>query len=180
MTLNPFFSLSANVPFHNSYNAASPGAAYAAAGLASYGGITYWFSPYRLSDQEADDEIVFAHDPVTLLDQSITSIQDDVRRHCALYINFTGFNVSTSNQYLVVLGLSGFQGSPLGGNTGLPTAQIFVNMSLVRTEELDGQEQIAVLMDCPGNAIPTIVLVRMASANTWARMHFKGVQGYVL
>ena len=170
--LTPFFSFSASSPLAYTYDAANPSAAWAYGYLYSYGGLTGPYPPYRLGDQSANDEILVGYDPVDPTDQTITNTLTDVWGRSCIQIQFAGVNVSTENQYLLLFALRGLSGSP--------TAQFFVNGTLVDTEALAGDEHVAVLLDCPGPNIYTTVYVRLASASYWARMGFKGMDCYLL
>ena len=170
--LQPFFTLSPSSPQDNTYNAANATAPYGLGQLYCFGIYTGYTTPKRFSDQYAANEVILGYDPVALTDQAISDVPNDVYRRPSLRIDFRGYNVNTGNQYLLLLALRRVQGTP--------TAQIFVNTSLVDTEELSGDEQMAVLLDCPGDGIATTVYVRLASHYYWSQMAFKGVDCYLL
>lgn len=170
--LQPFFSLTPLDPYHHTYGMGDPQAPYAQASLYSYGGYTSASHSYWLSDQHSSDEIILSDDPVELADQAIGSVPDDLYRRCTIRLCFTGWNVSTKNQYLLLLALRGIRQSP--------TAQFFVGTDFVRAEELSGDETVAILLDCPGPNRTTEIYVRLASPVQWATMGFKGVDCYLL
>ena len=171
MSLNPFFSLTPNNPYVHTYDAANPNVPYASGYLYSYGGHSARFSPYRLPDQSTNDEIIVGTDPVAPGDQTINSVSDDFYRRCTIYAFFYGNNVATDNQYLLLAQLNGLSAA---------TAQFFVGTELVREEAISGEEQVAVLMDVPGNGVAVYFYIRLASTYHYARMGFKGLDCYLL
>ena len=56
---------------------------------------------------------------------------------------------------------------------GSPTAQFFVGTELVRSEEVNGKEQVALLLDAPGDNIPVYVFVRFASISPYEALGFQ-------
>jgi hypothetical protein len=172
MTLQPFFSLTPLNPYDYTYNAAQPNAPYASAHLSSYGGVSFHYAPYRLPDQHSSDEILLGYDPVDLTDQTISNFVTDGYRRNTLRFYLYGYNVSTENQYLLLFSLR-YRG-------GTPSVQFFVGTELVRIEELDGEEQVAILMDVPGNGVGTAVFVRLASSDYYSMFGFKGMDCYLL
>ena len=174
MAVNPFFSLTPTNPYVLTYDGANPTNPYASATLYTYGGITLGNSPsFRLSTQAANDEIFLGFNPVNpTQDLTITDIVNDVyNRSCAQFY-FTGVNVSTENQYLLLFSLRAVYGSP--------TAQFFVGTDLVSTEALNGEEQVAVLLDCPGNNVWMSVYVRVAGPTYYTSMAIKGMDCFLL
>ena len=172
MALESFFSLTPLQPRVSTYDAANPDGPYAFASLYTYGGYMRASSPNRIGDQSNNDEIIVGWNPVALTEQTIGDVVDDVYRRCAIRVYLNVSNVSTKNQLLLLFGLRDI--------TGVPSAQFFVNTDWVRTEELAGEEQVAMLMDCPASNFWTQVYVRLASPNYYASMGFKGVEGYLL
>ena len=172
MALESFFSLTPLQPYVSTYDAANPNAPHAAAYLTTYGGFTYGYGPYSIRNQSRQDEIILGFDPVALTDQTIGNLADDVYRRCVIRVYFNVSNVSTKNQLMLLLALR--------GNGGNPSAQFFVGADLMRTEELAGEEQVAILMDCSGSNFSSTVYVRLASPIYWARMGFQGVECYLL
>ena len=172
MSLDPFFSLTPNNPLANTYDAANPNAPWAYGYFYSFGGFSYGgFSPYRLQDQSANDEIIVGYDPVAPGDGTINSISDDFYRRCTIYAYFYGTNVATDNQYLLLAQLNGLYQA---------TAQFFVGTELVREEAISGEEQVAVLMDVPGSGVLVNFYIRLASTSSYASMGFKGLDCYLL
>jgi len=171
MSLNPFFSLTPNNPYANTYDAANPNAPYAYGILHAWGGNSSPHSPYRLPDQLANDEIIVGYDPVAPGDGTINSAVDDLYRRCTIYAYFYGNNVATDNQYLLLAQLNGLSAA---------TAQFFVGTELVREEAISGEEQVAVLIDVPGSGVGVSFFIRLASATYYARMGFKGLDCYLL
>ncbi len=172
MALQPFFSLTPSRPQAFTYDSANPSAPYASGYLASFGGFTSFASPYRLGDQNTNDEIIVGYDPVDLADQTIGSLINDLRRRCTIQVYFVGYNVTTANQYLLLFALRRVWGSV--------SAQFFVGADLVRTEQLSGDEQVAILMDTPGSGVTVHVYVRLASPDFFAIMGFQGMDCYLL
>ena len=104
-------------------------------------------------------------------DVTITT-PDDWRSHSYIRVKFYGYNVSTENQYLLLYSLRRV--------TQAITAQFFVGNNLVDTREIVGDEQVAILLDCPGEGSQADLIVRLASDTTWAAMGFKGVDCFLL
>lgn len=171
MALQPLFSLTPRSPRAYTYNPAAPDAPYGAGSLYSFGGFTD-SGTRTLSDQFNNDEILLGFDPVDPGDQTLASRVDDLFRHCGIYIAFWGANVSTDNQYLLLLAFRRAQ--------GIPTAQFFVGSDMVRTEELSGDETVGILLDTPGSGIHTAIYVRLASPSYATVMGFKGMDCYLL
>ena len=105
MTLQPFFSLSPLDPYAYTYDAANPNAPYAHALQYSFGGMTLYTYPHRLDDQYNNEELILGYDPVDPAEQTIGDLVADVYRRSALRIYFTGNNVSTENQYLLLFSI---------------------------------------------------------------------------
>ncbi len=172
MALQTFFSLTPKSPRVNSYNSANPTAPYVNAYLYSYGGITFSSGYWTLAGQYNNDEIIVGYDPVGLNEQTISNTINDIYRRCVIRIYFYGKNVSTENDYMLLFALRG-----IGGN---PNAQFFIGSDLVRTEPLTADEQVPILIPCPGDGIGIKVYIRLASDSYYARMGFKGVDCYLL
>lgn len=175
MDLHPLFSLRPLAPLAFTYDPANPNAPWALAFFETYGGFTNMFPLLggTLTDQYNRDEIALGDDPVELKDDEIPSLPH-LRRHCSLWTYFIGKNVSKDNQYLLLFSLRRIYGSAW--------VQIFVGLEFVRREKLEGEEQIAILLDSPGDGIPVTVGVRLATDMTSAHvgMSFKGMQCYLL
>ena len=171
MSLNPLFSLTPNNPYANTYDAANPNAPYGIGFLSSYGGYSHYYIPDRLQDQSANDEILLGYNPVAPGDGTITSYWDDLYGRCTIYAGFAGHNVATDNQYLLLAQLNGLYEA---------TAQFFVGTELVREEAISGEEQVAVLIDVPGDGEFLNFYIRLASAYPYAQMGFKGLDCYLL
>jgi len=175
MDLHPLFSLRPLAPLAFTYDPANPNAPWALAFFETYGGITNMFPLLgsALTDQYNRDEIALGDDPVELKYDEIYSL-DHLRRHCSIWGFFIGMNVSKDNQYLLLFSLRRIYGSAW--------AQIFAGLELVRKEKLSGQEQIAILLDSPGDGIPLTVGVRLATDKNSAHvaMGFNGMQCYLL
>lgn len=174
MTLQPLFSLTPLNPRVYTYDPAHPDAPYALARLTSFGGITSSFNPYRLENQFSNNALILGGDPVDPAEQTISDLSADFYRRCTLRFYFYARNVTTENQYLLLFSLRSYL-SP-----GTPGAQFFVGTDLVRSEEVSGQEQVAILLDVPGDGIPVYVYVRLASASPSALLGFQGMDCYLL
>jgi hypothetical protein len=174
MTLQPFFSLTPLNPRIYTYSAAQPDAPYASAYLVSYGGVSCYYSPCRLTDQYSNDELVLGFDPVDPADQTIVNFYTAFYSRNAIRFYFRGTNVSTENQYLLLFSLRGLYRTPI--------VQFFVGTTLVRSEELklSGYEQVAILMDVPGNDVAAHVNLRLASSEEYSMFAFKGMDCYLL
>lgn len=176
MSLEPFFSLSPLSPYAYTYDAANSNNPYAFAELITFGGFTLSYTPRRLADQHSNDQILLEYDPVPQTDQSIASYVDDFYRHCTARVLFRGTNVSTANQYLLVFRLA--------RDFGAPIAQFFVGTQFVRAEALTASpyDDIAILLDTPGDDVWVTTFVRLAVAGAGAShgFFFKGVDCYLL
>lgn len=172
MTLQPFASLTPLNPYTYTYDASQPNAPYVSALLDSYGGMSSHYAPYRLTDQHSSDELLLGYDPVDPADQTIGNFFTDFYRRNTIRIYFRGYNVSTENQYLLLFSLRSLYGTPI--------AQFFIGTELIRSEELSGDEQVAILMDVPGDGVATSVYVRLASSAMNSIFGFKGMDCYLL
>jgi hypothetical protein len=176
MSLDPFFSITPLSPEKYTYNPANADAPYAYANLITWGGFTM-YGERSLANQANQDRILLAYDPVPDTDQTITTFNADVYRRCAARIYFRGINVSTLNQYLLMF--------RLGRQMGSPTAQFFVGTQFVRAEALTQEpyDDVAILLDTPGDNIAVYVTVRLAAPALSHAAHgfyFMGVDGYLL
>lgn len=176
MSLEPFFSLSPVSPLAQTYDAGNPSAPYAYAILATDGGVTSCYAPNKLTDQQMNNQILLAYDPVPEAEQSISDYNSDILRHCVVEVPFTGYNVSTLNQYLLVFRLARAFGSPI--------AQFFVGPNLVRDEALTQSpyDDIAILLDTPGDNVWVNMFVRLATpdGSNYHGFFVKGVDCYLL
>ncbi len=174
MALNSFFSLSAVNPFVYTYNPANPNDPYVHAYLYSYGGHTRSYFPYRLPNQVNDDQIIVGYDAVDLADENdITNYADEIRKRCVIQTFFRGRNVTTAQQYLLV-----FKFHKLVDNTAV---QFFIGTDWVRTEPLNNtDDQVALLIDVPGNNMWVYVYARLAADYPARSMGFKGVECYLI
>lgn len=174
MALDTLFSLSALNPLVNGYDPANPNDPYANAYLFSYGGNTRHVSRYTLQNQANDDQIVIGVDPVSLGDEDdIASFDAQIYRRCAIQVVFYGYNVTSAQQYLLIFGLR-----TLDGGT---SAQFFVGTDWVRTEPLSAtDEQVALLIDVPGNDVAVHLFVRLAAASAYSAMGFRGMDCYLI
>ena len=174
MSLDPFFSLSPLSPRAYTYDAANPSGPYANAYTRTFGGYTDYSSPYSLEAQHTSDELFLYSDPVLSTDQTIASLADDLYRRCALRFQFIGTNVSTSNQYLLVFRLKGY-------SSGI--AQFFIGSDFLKAQTLTGSyDDIAILLDVPGDNTWVYVNVRLAGVGTpyYRGLFYKGVDCYLL
>lgn len=174
-TLQTFFSLTPLSPWVYTYDAANPDAPYSTAYLYTGGGVTYpqgYGLDLRFVDQYNNDEIIVGWDAVPLDNQELYAGGDSPYHHSMIRLTFTGRNVSTQNQYLLIFGFRGIANNP--------SAQFFIGADLVDTVELTGNEQHAILLDCLGNGSTVDIYVRLASPSIWALMGFKGVDCYLL
>ena len=172
MTIQPLISVAPQKPSDNSYDPANPSAPYGVGYLYSWGGHSSYADPWRIGDQFNNNEIIVGEDAVPLDNQDLYAGGDHPWRRCTIRFVFSGFNVTTENQYLLLFDMRGIWGDP--------TAQFFVGTDLVSKELLTGNEQHAILLDCPGAATYVYVHVRLASPNSWAAMGFKGVDCHLL
>ena len=176
MSLDPFCSLSPNGPSASTYDPANPSAPYANAILYSYGGGTRSYGPLTLPSQHANNQLLIAFDPVADTDQTVTNWQTGFDRRSAVYARFKGNNLNTNNQYLLIFRLAKAFGSPI--------AQFFIGSDFVRAEPLTASphDDIAILLDVPGNHQYVYTIVRLAASgsNYYHGFFFKGVDCYLL
>ena len=172
MPITPFFSLSGMSPFDYQVNPGSPGEPYVRAWLYTGGGAT---DPglQNLWNQHWTNEIIIGGANVPTSDVTITT-PDDWRSHSYIRVRFQGRNVSTENQYLLLYSLRRVN------QTIDATAQFFVGNNLVDTQEIVGDEQVAILIDCPGDGALINLFVRLASDSSVGTMGFGGVDCFLL
>jgi hypothetical protein len=174
MAIKPFFSLSAVKPSETTYDPANTNDPYAHAYLKSYGGVTRYYTPYRRQDQVNDDQIIIANDAVDLADENdINNYTNDLYKRCVIYTFFSGVNVTTAQQYLLI-----FEFHKLYDNTAV---QFFVGTDWVRTEPLNNtDDQVALLIDVPGNNMWVSVYARLAADHNRKSMGFRGVECFLI
>jgi len=172
MDLQPLFSLRPLSPLALTYDPAIPTAAWALAFFESSGGITHVLplAGVTLGDQNNRDEIALGDNPMKVQDQDLFAFP----RYCLIWVYFIGKNVSKNNQYLLLFALRRIYGSPW--------AQIFIGTDFLTKVKINGDEQVAILLDSPGDGIPITLAVRLATdkASYHAGMGFKGMQCYLL
>ena len=171
MTLQPFFSVNPLQPIDHTYNPAQPNSPWAVGRFHSYGGTTKQYSPYRLTDQHNNNELILGYAPANSGNRTV-SVPEDVYRFSAMKLVFYGENVRSDNQYLLLFSIRHL--------SGLTYAQFYVGNKLVRVEEVDGEEQVAIVMDVPGDGAIVYVLMRMESPSLYSAICFKGVTCYLL
>jgi hypothetical protein len=172
MALEPFFSLTPLNPRTYTYDPSKPDEPYVFAYMDSFGGVSRSDDPYRLASQHSNDELILGYDPVDPADQSILTTAVPIFRSNTIVLSFRGTNVSSENQYLMLFSLQKRGGTPI--------VQFFAGTTLVRSEELSGEEQVAILMDVPGDRASTFVYLRLASLNFHSMFGFKGMDCYLL
>jgi hypothetical protein len=174
MSLTPSFSLSPLSPSAYTYDPANPNLPFFKSRVSTYGVVQIWVGPSSLQEAYSNNHALLAYDPVPDTEQTINDLANDVYRRCAVGLAFAGFNVSTANQYLLVFRLQGL---------GSPVVQFFVGSSLVRVETpTQSPEDIAILLDTPGNGTSVYVTVRLAENDNYFGhgFFFKGVDCYLL
>lgn len=173
MALETFFSVTPKSPSIYTYNPSNPNAPHVSAYLYSWGGMTFHYGDHSLTGQYNNNEIIVGYDPVGLSEQTIANVVNDAYKRNVIRLVFNPRKVGSGNQLLLLFALRG-----IGGN---PNAQFFLGTDLIRTQPLAGNEQVAILMDCPPGDYPSVtVYVRLASDNYWAEMGFQGVDCYLL
>jgi hypothetical protein len=173
MALEPALVLSAVNPFWSGYDPASPTAPHVNAALFSFGGFTMGVSPYGVSDQVSNDELIIGYDPADPADENdLTSINDDICRRSAISVAIHGANVTADHQYLLVFGLAKHRGTPI--------AQFFVGTKWVKSETIDNDtETVALLIDAPGpGRVP--VRMRLAANDSYAVLGITGIEGFII
>jgi len=171
MSLDTFMTLTPLTPRINTYEASNSGSSYGSGFLYFYGvhvGCNYYFDSLEM--QYNANEVILAYDPVLLSDKVFYSYY----KHCTMKLVVTSSNVSVENQYLMIFHLNARYGEE-------PTAQFFVGAELVREEKIIGEEQVALLMDVPGNDVDVYVYVRLAClGNIYYQLGIKGVDIFLL
>jgi len=171
MILEPFFSVSPLRPFVNTYDPDHPNAPYAYASMGNFGGSTFHFN---FETQCNNNEIIIGDDPVDPTDQTIGDITADIIRRCAFTFFLRGYNITRENQYLMLFSLRSY-------NYPAPViAQFFVGWELVSSEPVIGDDQVAILMDVPGDQIFVPVYVRLASTDWYASLGCRGMDCFLL
>lgn len=169
MALEPFFSLTPINPRVYTYDASKPDDPHALAVMDCYGVMSLNHSPNRLTDHHSSDSLLLGWDPVDPAEQTFDPAF--YRRNVVRFF-FWGANVSTENQYLLLFSLKGRPGTPI--------IQFFTGTTLVRSEELSGEEQVAILMDVPGDGVATYVYLRLACSNYYGAFEIRGMDCYLL
>lgn len=176
MALEPFFSLTPSIPDVYTYDPANPDAPYVHAQLCSNGGVTYPSYSWSLSDQLSKDEIILGGITTDANDQVLDSVDDFSGAYASIIIDAQ--NVSTNNQYILIIALNGYWST---------TAQIFVDFDHKKSVGILRDEQIALVMDVPtrrdvsgiGPSNFNLIMVRCASHQPGgAVMGFKGLTCY--
>ena len=172
--LNPSFEISPLSPSYSGYDPATPNGPYAYSEFSTFGGLIMPYGNWPLQSQYNNDEIIIGYNPVSLSDtNNITNVIDQIYRKCSIALFTRLYNVPTDSQLLIVFGFKRY-----GGN---PQLQFFVGTDLVRTEIIDGTEQIAILLDHPGTTNPYIqIYARLASNNYYSAVAFSGASGYII
>jgi hypothetical protein len=166
--LVPFCSVTPMQPSGSGYDPASPSSPYGVAGLFTYGGYTYYYGDNSLPSQAERDEIILKYAPAPPSEVTVRGI-DDLRRYCTVEVVFRGHNVTTAQQYLALFSVQ-----------GSGTLQIFLGYDLLQTEDLSGDDKIAILMDCPGDGVHVFLFLRLASDDSAAELRFRGMDCYLL
>ena len=172
--LNPSFEISPLSPSSSGYDPATPNGPYVNANFSTFGGLTMSYGSWPLQSQYNNDEIIIGYNPVSLSDtNNITNVPDQIYRKCSIYLYTSLYNVPADSQLLIVFGFRKFSGNP--------QLQFFVGTDLVRTEIIDGTEQIAILLDHPGGINPHIyIYARLASDYSYSAVAFSGATGYII
>jgi len=180
MNLTPNFAVSARNPLVSSYNPADPTAPHMGAMLFAYGSTarpdsyTYPPRPFSFQSQYDNDEIQIGWDPADPNDENdINNYANQLLRKSCIAVTIMPRNVSVNNQHLIIFGFKSIYGSPL--------IQFFVGTDFVRTEQIDGDDQVAILLDHPGTGIYTIGIYARLASNSYSTIAaFTGANGYIL
>jgi hypothetical protein len=164
MPLTPTAEVTPKYPLDRSYNsAASMWNHYVY--LRSFGAWhDVWFDR-RLTDQCSQDKTVFYLDPI--VSPAPSSMPSPYYKYCVAHMGFLS-NATEENQYLLIFHVVGHWGA---------RAAIYINGNLVRSEEVAGDEYIAILLDSPPSQ--TWWHAYMFLERT-GRLDLKGVQLFVL
>ncbi len=170
MVLTSSFFVSATTP--RMVSEPGPGGERVAASLHSWGGHTAFLPGFNLSDQLNDDALVAGYAPADPDDESdVTDLASGLFAHSGFSLLLKGIDVAADRQYLLIFGLQNRQETTM--------AQFFVGTSHVRSEIIDGDDRVALLLDAPG---PEAIWVtaRLASHSYWAAFALKGIQGFLI
>lgn len=166
--LVPFCSVTPMRPSGSTYDPSSPSSPYGVAFLFTYGGYTYYYGDNSLPSQADRDEIILKYAPAPPSEVTVSG-SGDLRRYCTVEVVFRGHNVTTAHQYLALFSVR-----------GLGSVQIFLGYDLLQTEDLSGDDRIAILMDCPGEGVHVRLYLRLASDDPDAELRFSGMDCYLL
>lgn len=166
--LVPFCSVTPMRPSGSTYDAGSPSSPYGTAFLFTYGGYTYYYRDNSLPSQADRDELILKYAAAPTSEVTVSGI-GDLRRYSTAEVRFRGHNVTTAQQYLVLFSVA-----------GVGSVQIFLGYDLLQTEDLSGDDKIAILLDCPGDGVHVFLYLRLASDDPEAELRFRGMDCYLL
>lgn len=174
MPLEPAFTLSATNPYSNGYDAGAPTASYVTAHVSGYGVFAGSSTPWELSAQFANDEVIIGYDPVDPADENdITDVYSQLMQRNTFRCYIYGYNVRDDHQYLLVFGFK--KRAYLAA-----TVQFFVGTEWVLSETIDDDtETVALLLDAPGPG-SVFVYARLASQSVMARVGLTGIEGFII
>jgi hypothetical protein len=136
MPLTPKFTLTPLNPYSNSYDNVNEEYTHYAY-LKCFGAYVHFTLTKNLPAQYNENKIVLGCIPIDT--PASTDFPYPYYKHSCAYISFKT-NATTEDQYLLVYTLKG---------SGNARAAFFINGNLVRSEQIDGEENIAILVDCP-------------------------------
>ena len=169
--LVPLCSVTPMHPLDYTYDPSHPNLPYGCASVLTYGGHTSVGEWDSLSSQAARDRLVLKYNAVPESDLTLGPMLE-YRGQCVVEVMFSGRNVGTSHQYLVLFSLQ-----------GVGIAQIFLNHDFLQAEEMGGGiETMAILLACPGNGVSVYPHLRLAAYPNQheAELAFKGMECYLL
>ena len=133
--------------------------------LSCFGVKTNSWSDARLIDQYNQDKIVLSHNEIVSPAPSV--MPSPYFEYCVAYLGFLS-KATTENQYLLIYHVVGRYGAK---------AAFYINGNLVRSEAVDGEEYIAILLDCPPSQTWWAAYMFLEGTG---RLDLKGIQVFIL
>jgi hypothetical protein len=122
------------------------------------------WSDKRLTDQFTEDKAVLYGFPIPSPPPSPLYVSS---KYSKVHLGFKT-NATIENQYLLIYHVKGRWGA---------RAAFYINGNLVRSEEIDGEEYVAILVDCPPPQTFWHVCMYLEGGGL---LEFKGIEFYIL
>ena len=164
MPLTPTFSVTPLKPLIYSYDSVK-GLYNHYAYLRSFGAWIDAWSDRKLTDQYSQDKTVLHLDPI--VSPAPTSMPSPWYKYCVAHMGFKT-NATPENQYLLIYHVVGMWGA---------RAAFYINGNRVRSEEVAGEEYIAILTDCPPSQTWWHAYMFLEGTG---RLDLKGIECFIL